>query len=498
MTSTALLNRIATAAATSGPRSSSSSSRFVANAVTQKMTTATATRSLSSPAAYAAAAAGDDSDMRHLSPVWSHLTTIQPVKGEGIYLWDKEGTRYTDFTSGIGVTNLGHCHPKVVDAIQKQASQLMFGQMNVVVTPQFVELSRKLNAVTPDGIDSFFFANSGAEATEAAVKLVRHASGKKNVVVFNGSFHGRTAQCMAMTTSKYIYRENYAPLPGGIHVTPFPDSYRYGWTEKETVDFCVNELERLVLGQTSPDETAAIFIEPVLGEGGYVPVPNAFMERLREFCDKHEILLVSDEIQSGFGRTGKLFAIEHSGVRPDVVVMAKGLGNGMPVSAVGASDELMRKWKTGTHGGTYGGGNAVVASAALATLDAMIEENVPAKAAEAGNHLMSKLRGVQERNPIVGDVRGLGLMVGTEFTDPETGKPAPEITKAVRTNCVEKNNLLMLSCGTHENVIRWIPPLVVTKSQIDEAVDIFENAVRESTEAHYGQQQQQQQHQEAA
>jgi len=417
---------------------------------------------------------------QHLSPVWGHLTTMQPVRGEGIYLYDADGTRYSDFTSGIGVTNLGHCHPKVVSAIQEQANHLLFGQMNVVVTPQFVELSEKLHEISPEGIDSFFFANSGAEATEAAVKLARHASGKTNIVVMNGSYHGRTTQCMAMTTSKYIYRENYAPLPGNIHVTPFPSSYYYGWDEKTTIDFCKKELNRLVLSQTSPDETAAIFVEPVLGEGGYIPVPNEFMKFLREFCDKHEILLVMDEIQSGFGRTGKMFAVEHSGVKPDIMVMAKGLGSGMPISAVGASTELMAKWKTGTHGGTYGGGNAVVAKAALATIDTMLEENIISRAAERGKYLMTKLRGVQDRNPILGDVRGLGLMVGTEFTDTVTGEPAGDIAKAVRTGCID-NNLLILSCGTNDHVIRWIPPLVVTEAQIDEAVNIFERAVKDAT-----------------
>mmetsp|Transcript_5327 Transcript_5327/g.15474 ORF Transcript_5327/g.15474 Transcript_5327/m.15474 type:complete len:474 (-) Transcript_5327:1592-3013(-) len=416
----------------------------------------------------------------HLSPVWDHLTMVQPVRGEGIYLWDADGTKYTDFTSGIGVTNLGHTHPKITEAIRDQATRLHFGQMNVVMLPQFIELSEKLNEVTPDGIDSFFFANSGAEATEAAVKLARHASGKKNIVVFKGSFHGRTAQCMAMTTSKYIYRENYAPLPGGIHVAPFPNSYFYGWERDVTIDFCMKELERVIMGQTSPDETAAIFVEPVLGEGGYVPVPNEFMTKLRDFCNEHDILLVVDEIQSGFGRTGKLFAIEHSGVRPDILIMAKGLGNGMPVSAVGAPHELMTRWKKGTHGGTYGGGNAMVARAALATIDVMQEEKIPENAAKTGEYLMDKLRGVQERNPVIGDVRGLGLMVGTEFTDPFTGKPAGDVAMAVRSACIEKN-FLVLSCGTYGNVIRWIPPLIVTEAQIDDAVDIFEQAIKDVT-----------------
>ena len=417
---------------------------------------------------------------QHLSPVWGHLTTIQPVRGEGIYLWDDEGTRYTDFTSGIGVTNLGHTHPNITEAIRDQAEKLHFGQMNVVVTPQFVELSETLHKITPDGIDSFFFANSGAEATEAAVKLARHASGKTNIVVFNGSFHGRTAQCMAMTTSKYIYRENYAPLPGGIHVTPFPNAYQYGWDEAQTVDFCLQELERLVLAQTSPDETAAIFVEPVLGEGGYVPVPTVFLEKLRAFCDLHKILLVVDEIQSGFGRTGKLFAIDHSGVKPDILVMAKGLGNGMPISAVGASDMLMQKWKKGTHGGTYGGGNPIVARAALATIETMQDQGIPEQASQTGDYLEKKLRDIQSRHPVIGDVRGLGLMIGTEFTDPSNGKPSKAVASKVQASCLSEN-LLLLTCGTYENVIRWIPPLIVTKEQIDEAMEIFERAVRDAT-----------------
>lgn len=413
--------------------------------------------------------------MEHLSPVWSHLTTVQPVRGEGIHLYDADNNRYIDFTSGIGVTNTGHSHPHVVAAIQKQAADLLFGQMNVVVSPRFVELSEKLNAITPPSIDSFFFSNSGAEATEGAVKLARYATGKRNIIVFQGSFHGRTHQTMAMTTSKYIYREDYQPLPGGVYVTPFPYSYYYGWDEEQTIEFAMKQLNTLVKSQTSPSETAAIFIEPVLGEGGYVPAPVGFMHELRAFCDKHNILLVADEIQSGFGRTGKMFAIEHSGVQPDIMLMAKGLASGMPMSAIGASQAMMSKWKTGTHGGTYGGGNAVVAAASLATIDVMLEHDLPGNAARVGDYLIMKLREVQAKYPIIGDVRGLGLMVATEFTHTD-GEPAADVTKAVRTACLE-NNLLILSCGTFENVIRWIPPLIVTEADIDEAVAIFEAAV---------------------
>ncbi|MBC8330346.1 MAG: aminotransferase class III-fold pyridoxal phosphate-dependent enzyme, partial [Anaerolineae bacterium] len=208
-----------------------------------------------------------------LSPVWTHLTQIQPARAEGIYIYDAEGQRFTDFTCGIGVTNTGHCHPKVVKAIQDQAAKLIFGQMNIVIPPASLALAEALNEITPPEIDTFFFSNSGAEAVEGAVKLARHATGKRNIVVFQGSFHGRTAQTMAMTTSKYIYRYNYQPLPGGIFTAPFPYSYFYGWDEEETIDFCLKELDRLFHGETLPEETAAIVIEPVLGEGGYVPAP---------------------------------------------------------------------------------------------------------------------------------------------------------------------------------------------------------------------------------
>ncbi|MGB1288356.1 MAG: aspartate aminotransferase family protein [Aggregatilineales bacterium] len=417
--------------------------------------------------------------MKYLSPVWSHLTEIQAVRGDGIYLYDADDNPYMDFTSGIGVTNTGHSHPHVVKAIQEQASQLIFGQMNVVIPTQFIKLSEKLNEVTPKSIDCFFFSNSGAEATEGAVKLARHATGKRNIIVFQGSFHGRTHQTMAMTTSKSVYRDDYQPLPGGIFVTPFPYSYYYGWEEEETIEFCLKQLKLLLKSQTSPTETAAIVIEPVLGEGGYIPVPDAFLQELRIICDKYEILLVIDEIQSGFGRTGKFFAMEYSNTRPDIILMAKGLASGMPISAIGASQELMSKWKTGTHGGTYGGGNAIVAAAANATIEVMQNEKLPENAAKMGDYLTNRLRDLQKKYPIIGDIRGRGLMIATEFTDSD-GNPAADVTKAVRTACID-NNLLLLSCGSFENVIRWIPPLVVNKTQIDEALVIFEDSLKAST-----------------
>ncbi len=409
----------------------------------------------------------------HLSPVWSHLTTIQPVRGEGIYLYDADGKRYIDFTSGIGVTNTGHCHPHVVKAIQDQAAKLIQGQINVVISPSVVELSNALNEVTPPHIDSFFFSNSGAEATEGAVKLARAATKRPNVIVFHGSFHGRTAQTMAMTTSKTIYRAGYQPLPAGVFVSPFPYSYHYGWDGDRMTDYCIEQFQFLLKSQSAPDETAAVVIEPVLGEGGYVPAPKRFLQELQAICRKHGILFIADEVQTGFGRTGKLFCFEHAEIEPDIIIMAKGLGSGMPISGVAASRALMDRWPVGSHGGTYGGG-ALAAAAAVATIQVMREEDLPANAAEQGVRLTHGLKRLQREYPVLGDVRGPGLMIGCEFT--RDGQPDAATASAVQKACLERG-LLLLTCGTYSNVIRWIPPLVVNEAQIDEALRIFGEAL---------------------
>ncbi len=414
-----------------------------------------------------------------LSPVWSHLTDLHPVRGEGVYLFDAEGHRYLDFTSGIGVTNTGHCHPVVVEAVREQAGALLFGQINIVVTPQVEALAEALRALLPARLDSLFFSNSGAEAVEAAVKLARHATGRSNVVVFEGGFHGRTAQAMALTTSKTGYRHRYAPLPSGVVVAPFPYALRYGWSEERATKFALEALERLLVSQSAPDETAAFLIEPVLGEGGYVPAPDAFLRGLRELADRHDILLILDEVQSGFGRTGRTFAFEHAGITPDVLIMAKGLGSGLPISAIASRHELMRRWEAGTHGGTYGGGSAVPLAAATATLRVLREERLADNAAAMGERLMAGLRALQERYPAIAEVRGLGLMVGVEFGGQDRGKA---VAKAVQRACLEER-LLLLTCGTYDNVIRWIPPLVVHPSHIDDALAVFERALaREHSE----------------
>ncbi len=412
-----------------------------------------------------------------LSPVWTHLTHAHIVKGKGIYLYDDNDNKYIDFTSGIGVVNTGHCHPRVVKRIQEQSTELLFGQMNCVIPSITMELIEKLNKVTPDHINRFFLSNSGAEATEAAVKLAKQATGRPNIIVMQGSFHGRTHLTMAMTTSKTLYKYGSTPFPSGVFVTPTPYAYYYVWDEDKTVDFCKKQLDLVLLSQTAPDETAAIIIEPVLGEGGYVPIPRSYLQYLRKVCNKYGIMLIIDEVQSGFGRTGKLFCFEYSGVDPDIIIMAKGLGSGLPVSAIASTDEIMSKWTPGTHGGTYGGGSAIPIAAACATIDAIFEDNMLENSTQRGKQLMSLLKNIQHNYPVVGDVRGLGLMIAVEFTDTD-GKPDSATCTKVVQECL-KRKLLLLSCGTYKNVIRWIPPLIVTELQIVDAVNIFRESLND-------------------
>jgi 4-aminobutyrate aminotransferase len=413
-----------------------------------------------------------------LAPVWSHLTTMQPVKGEGAYLWDAAGNQYLDFTCGIGVTATGHCHPRVVKAVQEQAAKLIFGQMNIVIPPTTVALAEELNKITPPQINRFFFSNSGAEAIEASVKLARHATGRKNIIVFQGSFHGRTAQTMAMTTSKYIYRYDYQPLPAGVFVAPFPFVYGSGMSEAMATRAALHQLDMLLKGQSSPSETAAMVLEPVLGEGGYIPVPDDFLRALREICDEHGILLIMDEVQSGFGRTGKFFAYEHAGIVPDIIVMAKGLGSGLPISAIASREDLMAHWKPGSHGGTYGGGSAIASAGALESVRVIQDEKLVENSAKMGAYLLDKLQALKAKYPHIGDVRGRGLMVGVEFSVPDSdGKADKDTTKAVAKACLDRR-MLILTCGTYENVIRFIPPLIVTAAQIDDALVIFEEALQ--------------------
>lgn len=413
----------------------------------------------------------------HISPVWTRYTSIVAERAEGAYVYDRDGTRYLDFTCGIGVTNTGHCHPKVVRAVQEQAAKLLHGQANIIFHPPLLELAEELRTIVPEELDCFFLSNSGAEAVEGAIKLARHATARPNVIVFQGSFHGRTALTMALTTSKTIYRAGYQPLPAGVFVAPYPYTYRYGWGPEETEVFCLREVEFLLMTQTAPWETAAILVEPVLGEGGYVVPPPGFLKGLRRICDEHSILLIADEVQSGFGRTGKWFAVEHFGVVPDIMVMAKGLASGLPLSGVAARRELMERWVPGSHGGTYGG-NAIACAAAVATIRTIREEGLLENARQSGAWLMEQLRALQAEFSIIGDVRGLGLMIGVEFTAPD-GSPATDLAKALGKGCL-KRHLLLLTCGPWSNTVRWIPPLTVTREQMEEALTTFKDALAEA------------------
>jgi 4-aminobutyrate aminotransferase len=411
----------------------------------------------------------------NLSPALSRIFSFVADRAEGSYIYADDGQKFLDFTCGIGVTNTGHCHPKVVAAIREQAGKFIHAQANIVIHKPMLELIEELRKITPPSIDSYFFANSGAEALENAVKLARVATGRPNVIVFSGSFHGRSSGTMALTTSKTVYRTGFGPLPSGVFVTPFPYAFRLKMTESEASSYALEQLEYLLASQTAPKETAAVLIEPVLGEGGYVVPPKSFMKGLREICDRHNILLIFDEVQSGFGRTGKWFAFEHFEVVPDIITVAKGIASGMPLSGVFASTDLMLKLDVGSIGGTYGG-NAIACAAGIATIRAIRDEKMLENTEERGVQLMTGLRKLQEEYSQIGDVRGKGLMVGTEFIMDGRADKAKILVKNV-IRLAEEKGLLLLACGTYDNTLRWIPPLNVTPEQINNGLKIFGEAL---------------------
>jgi 4-aminobutyrate aminotransferase len=414
----------------------------------------------------------------HMTPAYSRIFNFVADHAEGSYIYTDDGRKFLDFTCGIGVTNTGHCHPKVVEAIRAQAGSFIHAQANIVIHKPMLQLIEELRKITPPSIDSYYFANSGAEALENAVKIARVATGRQNVIVFSGSFHGRSAGTMALTTSKTVYRAGFGPLPSGVYVAPFPYAFRLKMTEAQASEYALEQLEHLLASQTAPKETAAILVESVLGEGGYVVPPKSFMKGLREICDRHKILLIFDEVQSGFGRTGKWFAFEHFEVAPDIITAAKGIASGMPLSGVFASTDLMLKLDVGSIGGTYGG-NAVACAAGVATIRAMREENMLENATERGIQLMTGLRKFQEEYPQIGDVRGKGLMVGTEFVAEggRADKAKPLVKEIIHK--AEENGLLLLSCGTYDNTLRWIPPINVTAEQIHDGLRIFGESLKE-------------------
>jgi 4-aminobutyrate aminotransferase len=411
----------------------------------------------------------------HLSDVWFRTTDLEIVSGCGSTVSTADGTEYLDFTAGIAVASTGHSHPRVVDAIREQAGLIMHAQANCYRSPLPEQLASRLAQITPPSIDSFFFTNSGAEATEAAVKLARHATGKPNIIVVHGGFHGRTYLTMAMTTSKVGVRAGYQPLPAGIFPTTFPRPFAWGVDEATAVERALADLRVLLHTQTAPDETAAFVMEPVLGEGGYLPAPIAFVRGAAEICAENGILFVADEVQTGFARTGRMFAVEHAGVEPDIMVMAKGIASGFPIAAIGARADLMARWHRGAHGGTYGA-NPMGCAAALATIDVILDEQLVRRSTARGHQLIEGLRALQATHPGVGDVRGLGLMVAAELTAANR-LPDAARTAAVMAHCLERDHLVLMSCGTDGTVIRFMPPLVVTEAEIDRALAAFGDAL---------------------
>ena len=404
----------------------------------------------------------------HLSDVWFSVTDLQVESGRGCWVTTTDGTEYLDFSAGIAVVSTGHCHPHVVAAIQRQAERFIHAQVNVYRHDLLEPLAAKLADITPAGIERFFYANSGAEITEAAVKLAKQATKRPNVIVFSGSFHGRTHLAMAMTTSKTGYRAGHSPLPAGIFVAPYPDPQAAD-AEAE-VDAALQGLKHLLKAMTAPDETAAMILEPVLGEGGYIPAPPRFIQGVVELCREHGILFIADEVQSGFGRTGKMFAVEHFGIEPDIICMAKGIASGFPFAALGTTEELSARWPTGSHGGTYGG-NAIGCAAALATIEVMSEPGFLANVNDRGAQLVAGLRDVESHDAELVQVRGLGLMIGTDFNDPAR-------VAAIQARCLSEGHLILMNAGTYGRTLRWMPPLVVNEREVDLALAAFGAAVK--------------------
>lgn len=412
--------------------------------------------------------------MAELSPLLKQATPVVAARGEGVLLFDADDRRYLDFTAGIGVTSTGHCHPKVVAAAQEQVGKLIHGQYTTVMHQPLLTLVDRLGEVLPSGLDRVFFSNSGSEAIESALRLTRQATGRPNIITFHGGFHGRTVAAASMTTSGTKFRAGFSPLMAGVHVSPFPDPGHFGWSEEECTDFALKQLDYTLQTMSAPNDTAAFFVEPVLGEGGYVPANARFLAGLRERADKHGILLVLDEVQTGWGRTGKFWGMDHFGGRPDVLVTAKGIASGFPLSAIAASSALMEKAWQGSQGGTYGA-NAVACAAALATLDVIEEEGLVDNAAHRGAQLRAGLQQVADSHENITDVRGLGLMIGNEFRDADGNPDGAAATRAQQ--AAAEQGLLLLTCGPWGQVVRFIPALVVDDQQVDEAVSLWEKAL---------------------
>jgi 4-aminobutyrate aminotransferase len=419
-----------------------------------------------------------DRDAELLSPAYSRYSDLVVESAEGAHLYTVDGRDVLDFGSGIGVVNLGHRHPDVVAAVHAQVDRLWHTSVTALNTVA-VEAAEALVRITPPGLDTVFFCNSGAEAVEGAIKLARKATGRSEIIAFRGGFHGRTYGALTLTASKSKYHQGMGPLLPGVHHVEYPYCLRRCPTDASGRCRIAagEEIERLLDTTVAPSDVAAIVVEPVLGEGGYVVPPAEFLPTLRRICDRHGILLVADEVQSGVGRTGRNFAVDHSGVVPDIMCVAKGFGNGMPIGAVVAPAAVMRAWHPGDHGTTFGG-NPVACAAATAVVDVLERERIPERATALGASTMQRLRSWQAWAPALADVRGLGLMIGLEFLHADR-TPAADVVTAVRKLALQ-SDLLLLSCGTDENVIRLVPPLTIPEAELSRGLDVLERSLREA------------------
>jgi 4-aminobutyrate aminotransferase len=414
----------------------------------------------------------------HLSPVLGRYFERSWSHGIGHRLYDTAGTPYLDFANGIAVTALGHAHPRVTAAIHAQAERLIGPTGAMGYSEPVVTLARMLADTFPDPIDTVMFLNSGSEAIDGALKLARRVTGRPGIVAFRGGFHGRTFGATSVTTSNINYRNGYEPLLPGVYFAAFPAAYRdFGGDEDLATTSCLRILESLFETIIAPSSVAAVLIEPVQGEGGYTPAPAAFLQGLRAICDEHGILLIADEVQTGYARTGRMWAVEHARVVPDIVAVAKAIANGLPLSAIATRRELQERWGRSAHGSTYGG-NPVACAAGIAVLETIAEQDLVANAARRGEELTAGLERLKAEDDRIGDVRGPGLMVGVEFVrDRATGEPDGDLATALVARSAELG-LLVLSCGHAHQVVRWIPPIDVSSAEISEAVEIFGEALR--------------------
>ncbi len=429
-----------------------------------------------------AAVAEDD---RLISPSYTRSYPLVAKSGRGCRVTDVDGNEFLDFAAGIAVNSTGHCHPEVVAAIQKQAAELIHISGTDFYNLPLTDLAERLSAVAPmPGPHKFFYGNSGAEAIECALKLARYHTGRQQVISFFGAFHGRTMGALSLTGSKPQQKRRFSPLVPGVTHIRYPYAYRGcsgGPQEEEAFSMgCARFIEEKLFKTTvAPEEVAAIFVEPIQGEGGYVVAPDNFLHELRAICNRHGILLVADEVQSGAGRTGKWWAIEHSGVEPDMVCMAKGIASGMPLGICMTRAEIM-DWVPGSHASTFGG-NPISLAAALATMDVLEREGI-ANAAHVGGKMLERLRGWVASHPLVGDVRGRGLMIGIELVkDKATREPATALRNRVETLAFEKG-LMILGCG--ETSLRLCPPLIVSENEATVALDILEEALTQVEKEH--------------